>query len=79
MENRGILYDGWYKNRKKRKKKTEKLNDKCIKSDQTTSGGKDKHMHRQTDRQTDIQIYHTCGYTATPAKYRWVGPVFKVT
>ena len=63
----------------KKKKRERKLNDMCIKPDQTTSGGKDKHMHRQTDRQTDIPIYHTCGYTATPAKCGWAGPVFKVT
>ena len=50
----------------------------CIKQDQTTSGGKDKHMHRQTDRQTDIPIYHTCGYSATPAKCRWAGPVLRL-
>ena len=50
-----------------------------IKQDQMTSGGKDKHMHRQTDRQTDIPIYHTCGYTATPVACGWAGADFKVT
>ena len=50
-----------------------KLNDMCIKPDQTTSGRKDKHMHRQTDRQTDIPIYHTSGYTATPVACGWAG------
>ena len=36
-----------------------KLVDKCVKQDQTTSGGTDRHIHRQTDRQTDIPISHT--------------------
>ena len=35
---------------------------RCVKQDQTISGGTDRHIHRQTDRQTDrhTNISYTC-------------------
>ena len=41
----------------------------CIKPDQTTSGGTDKHIHRQTDRQIDIPISHTCALVHLKSKW----------
>ena len=37
--------------------------------DQTTSGGADKHVHRQTDRQTDIPISHICALAHLKSKW----------